>query len=172
MSTSEFYIKDGFFPIEEQELIKNIITDYQTPWYYHETTAYDKNTKNQRPQLCHYLYNDGKVCSPHYHDIMEYFSLPEFYTHKLNRIKFNLTLPYKNRKTIKPHWDTPNGKGVSYIYYPITSDGPTIVWHNKWKKQKIDPVQGRMIRMPGNMHHTGNNPYKYNQRIVMNIVFE
>lgn len=172
MKKPGFFVKDNYLPLDKQEIIKNIITKYQTPWYYHETTAFDKDTKNQKPQLCHYLYMDEQIRSPHYHDIMDQFSMPEFKTHKLNRVKFNLNLPYKHRRLIKPHWDLVSGRGVSYIYYPITSDGPTVVWHNKWQTEKIDPIQGRMIRIPGDMHHTGNTPYKYDRRIVMNIVFE
>lgn len=172
MSTSGFFIKNDYLPEEQQKIIKNIITDYQIPWYYHKTTAFDENTKNQKPQMCHYLYNDGNICSPHYYDIMNQFYIPEFSTHRLNRIKFNLNFPHHNRKLIKPHLDLVSGRGVSYLYYPITSDGPTFVWHNRWKKQKIHPIQGRIIRIPGNMYHTGNIPYKYERRIVMNIVFE
>ena len=174
MGKKGFIVQDNFLQQREQNLIKNIVTLYELPWFYHETTAYDEDEKNQRPQMCHYLYYENSVSSKYYHDIMSCFFLPEFNdpAFRLSKIKLNLNMPYKDRKLIRPHTDLNGEPGITYLYYPITSDGPTTVWHNRWQTQKIDPIQGRMVKLPGDMLHTGNNPYKYHRRMVLNIVFE
>ena len=170
---SELLIQDNAIPEREQNYIKNVVTSYDLPWFYNETTAWDKDTKNQRPQFCHYLFYDNYVGSKYFQEFMNCLPIPEINNgYRLNKLKLNLTMPWKNRSVIKPHTDLNGAPGITYLYYPITSDGPTIVWRNRWRKQKIDPIQGRLVRMSGDMLHTGSNPHKYDRRIVLNIVLE
>ena len=166
------YSPNNFITIEEQEEIKKIFCSDTISWYYNPTTIL--NNKRNRPQFTHRIYADGKVCSDHYSLIHKIFSkvIPEFQTHTLNRIKANLNLAHSNRKILPPHQDLSGGEGIVYIYYVEDSDGPTIIHENRFKKIKINPKQGRLVRFPATTLHSGNVPRKYERRTVINFVFE
>lgn len=59
-----FYVRDNTLSKEQQDTIKQIVTDHRFPWYFQGITAYGKNTKNQRPQFCNYLYFPETSCTP------------------------------------------------------------------------------------------------------------
>ena len=165
-------VVDNFINSYAQESIKNIILHPDFSWYYRDTTMGGLHpSKNKHHFINSLLYNDMSK-SENFDNVMRFFSLPEFETHRLNRVQFNLNTPYKRRyiDNIK-HEDLPGSGGVSYLYYPIDSDGPT-TFYDGWRKRKVNPKQGRLVRFPSDTTHSTNVPFKYEKRIVLNIVFE
>ena len=45
-------------------------------------------------------------------------------------------------------------------------------FYDGWRKRKVNPKQGRLVRFPSDTTHSTNVPFKYEKRIVLNIVFE
>jgi hypothetical protein len=171
MKDGDFKILDNYISKVNQESIKKIVTDYCFPWYWNPTTAGNLKTKNQKYQFTHTLFTDGKIISDYFNSICSCLNYPEFNTHQLVRIKLNLNVPYKNNKIVAPHIDTDIKGAISYIYYCIDSDGPTTLYENWWKKRKVIPKQGRVVRLKSSMYHTGATPKKSDRRIIINTIF-
>ena len=180
-------IIDDALPHYAQESIKNIILRPDFPWYYRDRTVEDLPPSRNKHQFIHSLwYNDtsrhpnlgagNSRCyhkSHHFENVMGLFSfLPEFQTHSLNRVQFNLNTPYKRRYIDNMiHTDNEDPHSITYLYYCIDSDGPT-TFYGKWRKRRVHPKQGRMVRFSSNTRHSINIPFKYEKRIVLNIVFQ
>jgi hypothetical protein len=167
-------IEDNSIPISSQNYIFDIIRpESNFPWYYRPTTAYGRNEENQKPFFQHFIYFDGTIVSDWYYkfDFKQIFNFPEFKTHKIDRIKLNLYTHNFNKKLIRPHTDMMGKKGIVYIYYPETSDGPTRFYLNKFNTKKVDPIQGRLVKFDARILHTGDIPRKYERRTCINFVF-
>lgn len=166
---------DNSISLENQYLIKDILKPGGNfPWYYCSTTAYGKDEKNQKPFFQHIIYYDNQVVSDWFRkfNFVDTFNFPEFKTHKLDRIKLNLYTHNLNKKLIRPHVDMMGKKGIVYLYYPETSDGPTRFYLNRFNVKKVDPIQGRLIKFDATIPHTGNIPIKFERRLCINFVFE
>jgi len=152
------------------ESIKRIMFEPDFPWYYSPETLGD-NAKNDKYQFVHSFFEKG-VATSHLSEMMLNFfrQLPEFKTHHLMRFKANLTSPYKRNMEL-PHMDNENIASVSYLYYVHDCDGPTAFYLNWWRKIKIYPTQGLLIKFPSNIKHGGNCPFKYDRRIVFTLIF-
>ena len=150
--------------------LERLVSDESFPWYYCPITL-GKGAKKDKGQFVHSLYEEGKVQNNYGKMILQYFSrLPELKTHNLIRAKINFTTPYKN--SIKyPHIDLETPNSISYLYYFHDSDGPTFFYPNRWKKIKVNPKRGKLVRFPSNLKHSGSNPIKYERRTVMSLVF-
>ena len=109
--------------------------------------------------------------------------LPEFKTHKILRAKLNMNFPYKKENMELPHVDFDDPSYVSYLYYVNESDGPTLFYpygsvlpyfYNQTNENKtsVDFKQGRLVRFPSNLLHSSSLPYKYDSRVVLNLMFE
>ena len=164
-------IIDDAIPLPYQERLKRIVTDPMLPWYYNEYTIEDER-ENDKFQYTHNIYRDGKPFRNDMQDIMQLFTnaVPELRTHGLLRAKFNMNHPWKKRDVQLPHIDSPVEGALTFFYFCIDSDGPTRLYHNWWRTQKIHPKQGRLVAIPANMLHSSNVPYKYQRRIVLNFV--
>lgn len=168
---NNFEIYDDYLPKTNQEQIKRIVADSTFPWYWNPTTAGTLETKNQKYQFTHTLFANGQIISDYFNYITSLLNLSEFNTHKLERIKLNLNVPYKNNKIVKPHIDTNIPGAITYLYYCIDSDGPTIIYENWWKRRKVNPRQGRMLKFDSSIYHTSTVPRKNDRRIVINCIF-
>lgn len=184
-------IFDNFIPENNQMIVGGVLRDLYFPWYYNTTTikytenSLDFNKKylkwwqrkfpinNNKPQFTHTFYKNGEIKSNYFEIIKNSFFdyIPEFQTHNLDRIKANLTYPYRDRSILMPHRDLDGKDGVIYLYYVEDSDGPTIVFDENGKMQKIHPKQGRVLKMSALTYHSSNVPNKYEKRVVINIVF-
>ena len=151
--------------------LERLVTDHNFPWYYTPVTL-GKGAKKDKGQFIYRLYEGGRLEENYGRLILEFFSkLPEFKTHNFNRAKINLTTPYKNSNEY-PHIDLETPNSISYLYYFHDSDGPTFFYPNWWKKIKVHPKRGKLVRFPSNLKHSGNNPTKYERRTVMSLIFE
>ncbi len=165
---------NNIIPVEYQLEIKNYIFHSDFPWFYNDKTVYSLLIENH-PQFTHTLINNGVIkdewLCPR---ILQFFTqaIPEFKTHRLDRCKINFNLPHRKKDIQTPHIDSDTEGAVSYIYFINDSDGPTRIYHSKWNTQKINPTQGRAIKLSSNQLHSGNIPVKYQGRYVINFVFE
>ena len=152
------------------ESIKRIMFEYDVPWHYTSETVGD-NAKNDKYQFVHHFFERGVVTSHLAEMMLNFFQkLPEFKTHHLMRFKANLTSPYKVKMEL-PHIDNENIDSVSYLYYVHDCDGPTVFYPNWWRKMKIYPKQGLLIKFPSNIKHGGITPFKCDRRIVFTLIF-
>lgn len=171
MKRKNLDVYDNYLPKINENSIKKIVTDYTFPWYWNPTTAGDANTKNQKYQFTHTLFSNGRINSDYFNSICSCLNYPEFSTHELLRIKLNLNVPYKNNKIVAPHIDTDIEGAITYLYYCIDSDGPTIIHENWWKRKKVNPRQGRVLRFDSSIYHTSTAPKFNDRRIVINTIF-
>ena len=177
-------IFDNKISEETQLYLKNNICDGLFPWYYIPFTIRNTFKENDKYQMVHILIMDGKVESEFAHDILKCFEfLPEFKTHKILRAKLNMNFPYKKENMELPHVDFDDPSYVSYLYYVNESDGPTLFYpygsvlpyfYNQTNENKtsVDFKQGRLVRFPSNLLHSSSLPYKYDSRVVLNLMFE
>ena len=164
-------------PLYAQNVIEKIVTDHYFQWYYRPTTI-DIDPRINKHQFVHHIYDQG-VELINYENVMRFFSfLPEFQTHSLHRAQINLNTPYKRRYIdnlkhidLIDANDKPVKGGCTYLYYPIDSDGPT-TFFGKGRKYKVHPKKGTLVKFPCDTPHSSNVPFKYERRIVLNIVFQ
>jgi hypothetical protein len=110
---------------------------------------------------------------------------------EITRMKFNLMVNSKSIKneTNTPHVDWTNkftrpisddleAKNYVLLCYINDSDGPTIIYNEKYPvksfknlsvKEKINPKAGRAIFFEGDQYHSSSFPTNYNKRMVLNI---
>ena len=165
-------VVDNFINSYAQDSIKYIILHPDFSWYYRDTTMGGLHpSKNKHHFINSLLYNDMSK-SENFDNVMRFFSLPEFETHRLNRVQFNLNTPYKRRYIDNMiQTDNEDPHSITYLYYCIDSDGPT-TFYGKWRKRRVHPKQGRLVKFSSNTRHSINVPFKYEKRIVLNIVFD
>ena len=168
------------FPLNYQNHIKSMIEGM--PFELCDITQWELIK-----QFTHTFYHGRDNIKTNYCDrFIELFKeLPEFKTHNLIRGKINITLPYKKRYSLSPHIDFPHPNAISYLYYVEDSDGPTVIWNKRYseepvdkpflpwwlKKIKVQPKQGRLVKLPSDILHSGNVPYNYNSRVVLSLLF-
>ena len=152
------------------ESIKRIVFQRDFPWYYSPETV-GNDAKNDKYQFVHPFFERGIYTSHLAQMMLSFFQkLPEFKTHDLWRFKANLTSPYKAKMELL-HIDNENIDSVSYLYYVHDCDGPTVFYPNWWRKIKIYPKQGLLIKFPSNIKHGGITPFKYDRRIIFTLIF-
>ena len=152
------------------ESIKRIVFERDFPWYYSPETV-GNDAKNDKYQFVHPFFERGTYTSHLAQMMLSFFQkLPEFKTHDLWRFKANLTSPYKAKMELL-HIDNENIDSVSYLYYVHDCDGPTVFYPNWWRKIKIYPKQGLLIKFPSNIKHGGITPFKYDRRIIFTLIF-
>ena len=169
-------VLDDNLPLNFQIHIKDMIM--KMPFQLEDVTTWKEI--EQRKQFVHILHNE----SEYYDRIISFFKvLPEFKTHRLHRAKININLPYKTKSSLTPHTDSYISNSITYLYYVNDSDGPTIIYNKRgqkydtpkppwwWKKTKVLPKQGRLVRFPSDSVHSGNVPHTHSSRIVLNLIF-
>jgi hypothetical protein len=110
---------------------------------------------------------------------------------EISRMKFNLMVNSKNikneinpphvdqtNKFFKPSQDDPDVKLFVLLCYINDSDGPTIIYNEKYPvtnfkelsiKDKIYPKAGRAIFFEGDQYHSSSFPIDSTMRMVLNI---
>ena len=177
-----YSVIDDYVSTPSQVIISGLLNNPGLPWFYNKSTTLSKE-RNQRHQFVNTFVRNGELDQPEedVNLLKDLLPFPEWNTHKCLRIKFNLNTPYKNRGILKPHVDV-ELPGIVYLYYVNDSDGDTILYPKikegseyKWWQfrdtVRIKPKQGRVVRMSTDLWHTGNNPYRYEKRVVGNFVF-
>lgn len=179
---SFYEIIDNYVPEANQICLSGMLNNSDFPWYYNPRTTHSVE-KYQRHQYTNTFYRFGERTQSEedFELLRTLLPFPEYETHTLWRIKWNMTNPYKNRGILKPHLDV-EVPGIIYLYYVCDSDGDTRLYpklkdgteHKWWKFNdviRVSPKQGRVIKMSTDLWHTSNIPFIYEKRIVGNFVF-
>lgn len=187
-----FIQDDNFLSPDEIKETKDLIFNKQFPWAYYNKTASSKydikfrftnSNAIDNFQLVHTFYEDFAPKSEFYNQAAKIFgkflikhNIP---LKAILRGKVNLTTKYSEPDIPFPqHVDYPYEHKV-FIYYPIDSDGDTVIYNEDYSKdlialtesQRITPVAGRGIVFDGIKIHTSCHPYKFDHRTVINIPF-
>ena len=100
---------------------------------------------------------------------------------RIVRSRLDMTL-YSNESILyEPHIDL-DEPHLASIFYVNDSDGNTVIYDQKWNPeqgikqeltvmQEIEPVANRLIAFDGMHIHTGHNPTKHSNRILINTNF-
>ena len=182
---------DDMFPTSLVHDIEGVFTNFELDWHYikyssgqeanYTVDPYSKDC----PQMVHILYSDGWV-SPYSEIIrtMLYFVQDKTETpiRSLHRIKANLTIPdgTSDKHFNTPHVDHEEKNFLSMVYYVNDADGDTIIFdkfkeHNNEKMNIVDRIQpsrGRCVIFPSTQMHSSTNPINFQNRIILNFVFE
>ena len=103
-------------------------------------------------------------------------ALKDVQPEELMRIRAAMFIKNQNGSDTKHHLphidrtDDPKPYKVA-IYYVIDSDGSTGIFDGDELIAEVNPKQGRMLMMDGDVYHASHSPKKYDQRIVVNYNF-
>jgi hypothetical protein len=192
---------DNFLPKKYQDYLEYHFLQPHMSWnYYTDTVDYNMNNKEltksgvilneltkDSPQLVHTFLEKGKVVSDKIDIIQPFlFFFKKQYgidPHKLYRIKLNLMFQdkeYPDGYYNPPHTDVPLSYPDGYkvfLYYPIDSDGDTLLFNEDWtsKKHTIQnrktPRKGNAIIFDAKQLHCSTPPKFNKHRLALNIVY-
>jgi hypothetical protein len=186
------FVFDDIIDPKEQEEIKNkLFENDNVSWFYKkDITKYSDLNKQKRPGFSHYFIINKKSNS-------EFHNLPlNIIINSCKKINFNLKqiiqsrsflqLPL-NEKFLGEGLDTPHidieEEHIVILYYVNDSDGDTVIYENKYEKNKkvnikdlkikktINPKQGRVIIFNGHLYHTGQQPQKDVRCIINSNIY-
>ena len=183
---NKIFVFDDIISKIEQENIKTIFLKDQFPWYFVSDVTNSELVKiDKRPGFKHSFVIDEKSNSS-YLDVV----IP-IIKNSCKKINYDFKKILKSRTFLQlplnlkgdynldsPHIDSIINHLV-ILYYVLDSDGDTIIFHNKYKKnsdvafdelkeyKKITPKQGRVVIFDGHYYHSAFQP-KNNLRCVIN----
>ena len=185
-----FQVFDNIIDEKEQTELSDYFLKPVFPYYL--SAGFNFNTVSQKlfeknkdlytkesKLLVHTFYYEGKVIS-HAYSIVEALLHKFIIKTNLNfkiifRAKLNLQFKHENydeKYYTTPHIDSTNEHKV-LIYYPINSDGNTILFKKENEKytiiDKIEPKQGRFLLFDGNTYHAAQPPMKNDFRLTLNF---
>lgn len=192
-------IDDNFLDPQHISDLESFLTSQDFPWFFSGKTITGKkeeflpNTYKSNQsimedymkdgnQFTHLLYFDDRPQSDFFDQVKKIFDI-FCEKHNINkksiiRSKINLVESQKDSFVYPAHVDLPYEHNV-FIYYVNDSDGDTIVFNEKFgkdkislsKKEKISPKAGRAIMFNGLNYHSPMSPVESDYRIVINIAF-
>lgn len=165
-------IIDDFIPVDEQEIIKNLFFDKESPfvWHFEKDITFDGGDQT-RPAFSHTFFSKSVEVSPYAGGCFKLGKLGaekagvEFNTIVQARTFLQLPLHPSYLKEDTPdslHIDLPT-KHLVVLYYVLTADGDTIIGDTR-----VTPKQGRAVLFDGSIYHTAEQP-KTGLRCVINI---
>jgi hypothetical protein len=185
----DIFVFDNIVDIKEQEQIKNTLLEKDNINWFFKSDITKYTNKQKRPGFSHYFVIDKKANSD-FHNL----SL-NIIKNSCEKINFNLKqiiqsrsflqLPL-NEKFLGEGLDTPHidieEKHIVILYYVNDSDGDTVIYENKYEKNKevnfkdlkikktVSTKQGRVVIFDGHLYHTGQQPKKDIRCIINNNV--
>ena len=189
---SSVQIFDNFLPEDIYQKVKDRICGERQPWYYQSSIT---NTERDNPPVDKFGFNfslkradeEFGLSDP---DIRKTFNvLQEFYLKqktvlkkaRILRTRLDMTTYSKESVIFEPHVDL-DDPHLTSIFYVNDSDGNTVIYDQKWNPEQgikqeltvmkeIEPVANRLIAFDGMHIHTGHNPTKHSNRILINTNF-
>ena len=193
---SSVQIFDNFLPEDIYQKVKDRICGERQPWYYQSSIT---NTERDNPPVDKFGFNfslkradeEFGLSDP---DIRKTFNvLQEFYLKqktvlkkaRILRTRLDMTTYSKESVIFEPHVDL-DDPHLTSIFYVNDSDGNTVIYNEKWHPsllpnlvvdgelsimEEIEPVGNRLIAFDGYHMHTGHNPSKHSNRILINTNF-
>jgi hypothetical protein len=179
---------DDFLPTSYAEQLKANFTGQFFPWFFEPAST--KNHLNSAdyysaPLMYNHIIRDGQPQNQ-YADFLipiQYY-IEERLGFKLSirRVKVNLTFNvFRDTSMVEePHIDEQNNPAdYVCIYYPISSDGDTVVYKEdsstfgSWTEEsRITPKQNTMVIIPGNRWHSSSTPIDNISRLSLNMAFD
>ena len=189
---SSIQIFDNFLPENTYQKIKDRICSPSHPWYFQNSIT---SIANKEPSINKFGFN---FCIKAYNDdfglrdieVKKTFDvLIDLYLKqkkvlkkaRIVRTRMDMTV-YSNESILyEPHVDI-NEPNLTSIFYVNDSDGNTVIYNQKWNPEQginqeltvmeeIEPVGNRLICFDGLHIHTGHNPMKHSNRILINTNF-
>ena len=156
-----FKVKNNFFEKNEFSKMKYIITHPNFNWFL-QTSVVDKD---DCIYFSHIFFNDDKVCSPFYKDIIIPF-INKLNIKKLLRSKLNL-YPKTHKQIIHGFHTDRKDKHNVILFYFNTNNGQTL-----FKNKKINSKENKAIIFNGSLEHSSTTCTDENYRITLNINYE
>lgn len=191
--SSEIIIEDNLIIEEDQNKIIDTVLSKDFKWYYcHNGVNLNKNRdfnfnigKNSF-QLEHHIISDGVTASDYFEIVTPVFlKISDILKKdiKIFRCKFNFLTPNNNNRHNIPHVDLALEEQKNFkscIYYVDDSDGNTLFFNQRLPKliedltvrQKVTPKKGKAVIFDSDIFHSSSNPFYYDKRIVLNLVFK
>ena len=182
---------DNYLPADQFKFLQDNVLAYEFPWFYQQHVSLPPEDGNlitdpnavETFGYSHTVY-DAETNYRGYFEMFEpllYKLKQDIPTIKFTRIRLSMKT-YKKGFTREnynlPHVDY-TSPHKTLIYYINTSDGPTWVFNEKFTgfpeptqytvKDKIDPVENRMLFIDGLQYHTASNPIDNDRRVIVNI---
>ena len=191
-------ISNQIVPTKIEDRFIEILDSPNFPWFYldnvmHKNIASTVVNKNitKSYALVHTLLDKGIVSSDYFdlfNSILTRFCV-------INKIKLDRVLRVRIRRTfyVKGHtnqkYNIPHVDIIdelpykTLIYYVDDSDGDTVFFKNKLKKEnfldanavidkKVTPKKGTVVYFNGDKYHSGNCPIDFTKRTVINFDFK
>ena len=158
-----FEIKKNFLEKDEVNTMVKILTSYTFPWYFYDTTAYEKDKSNFL--FSHVLFENNKINSNHFESIL----IPILNKLKLKKIiRAKLNFYTKREKQIKTqyHTDFKDNHTVALFSFN-TNNGYTDFKNGK----KIKSTKNQLGIFSGSLQHRSVNQTDKKYRINLNINF-
>tara|TARA_R100000152_G_C6705641_1_gene134265 strand:+ start:67 stop:603 length:537 start_codon:yes stop_codon:yes gene_type:complete len=174
----DFEVIDDVISIGYQNRIKDYMACPRYPWFYgNRITRGDKKDTDPYSGFFNIIYDPSNFtqgADTLYPVLLE--ALGDVQPKELMRIRAAMFIRNQNGSNIKhhlPHVDRPNDKEPYKvaIYYVIDSDGSTGIFDGDELIEEVNPKQGRMLIMDGDVYHASHCPKKHDQRIVVNYNF-
>ena len=191
---SSVQIFDNFLSEDIYEKVKDRICGYRQPWYFQSNITIE-DRENIVVPIDKFGFNFAikRVDEEFGFDDLEvrktFNVLQEFYLKqkkvlkkaRISRSRLDMTLYSKESILFEPHIDLFKPH-LATIFYVNDSDGNTVIYDQKWNPeqgydqdltvmQEIEPVANRLIAFDGMHIHTGHNPTKHSNRILINTNF-
>lgn len=154
-------IKKNYLPKQQFKKLKDLLMDYDFPWFYASFNASPNDTKGFH--FFHLLYNNDKVNSDYYDIVLNPILKKQKYN-KLIRAKCNL---YTLRdQSIKSDYHIDNTFAHKVLLYSINTNNGFTLFENG---QKIQSIENQLIIFDGLMKHCSVSQTDQNIRVNINI---
>ncbi len=188
-------IVDGVLGENAFDLLYNMVTDRNTPWYYVGTTYGD----NEEDTPKHYSLGNspdpdtelGKMLEATVMNILDSVGIK---CNNLYRIRLGLIYPNGEESMIhEAHIDSPSRHEVG-LFYLTDSNGPTYIYKNKRDEvdrfddsfeyyrdnikanlellEAVDCVANRIVMFNGDHYHASSTPTNVGRRITLNFNYD
>ena len=177
----KFEVIDNVISIGYQNRIKDYMCASNYPWYYQDGITNGDVDKLKDSDLysgfSNAIFGSGTITQGTdtlYPVLLE--ALKDKEPSVLLRIRAAMFVKNQNGVDTKhhtPHIDRSENEEPYKvaIYYVIDSDGSTGIFDGDTMIEEVDPKQGRMLIMDGDVYHASQCPKIHNQRIVVNYNF-
>jgi len=167
------------------------VTSIKFPWFFSENISNDEDRQvsingNSSSRLLGFSHS---VCDGEQVDSKDMYPLLCPFAWKILdhvggsgvlRIRFDMTVFTETGLVHEPHVDYLDTPNYSAVFYLTKSDGPTIIFNEKYDydsgyperdltiKEVIQPKPNRIVIFDGSYIHTGNPPTESSRRIIIN----
>ena len=157
-----FTIIDNFLNKNEFNLIKKVFLSEEINWHYSKNIYQNiKETEFGHNFLCHMIYQNNQVVSPHFNLLQPI--LKKLESKALIRMKVNMYLNQGKYIEHRLHKDF-LFKHKTALYHLNTNNGHTVIGDNR-----IESIENRIVLFDGSINHSSTNCTNVNRRLNINL---